>query len=234
MRNGAKRKAKQFIKEFRFYAITLDSLKTIIEKQGYTIVEFNSAYNSEHTDTLIKTLKLENRIIQSRGFSYADNSFRLVFVDESLTDEEKLIVLAHEEGHIYCKHLSRSSVIGEDVLDECEANEFSHYILEPTIARWLRGYTSQHKKTVIVVSLIVLIAILGIIAGVIKKKESSYYGNYYVTETGRKYHIEGCSYIKDKTNIHRMTIEEYESGKYEPCGKCLQGVNENSTESSGQ
>ena len=230
MRNGAKRKAKQFIKDFRFYSITLDSLKLIIEKQGYTIVEYNSTYNSEHVDTLIKTLNLENRIIQSRGFSYADNNFRLVFVDESLTDEEKLIVLAHEEGHIYCKHLSRSSVIGEDVLDECEANEFSHYILEPTIARWLREYTSQHKKAVIAISLIVLISFFGIIAGVIKKKESSYYGNYYVTETGQKYHVEGCSYIKDKTNVHRMTIEEYESGKYEPCGKCLPSVSENSDE----
>ena len=190
MRSGAKRKAKRFINEFRFYAITLDSLRSIIEKQGYTVIEYNSAYNSEHVDTLIKTLNLENRIIQSRGFSYADNNCRLVFVDESLTDEEKLIVLAHEEGHIYCKHLCKSSVIGEDVLDECEANEFSHYILEPTAARLLVGYTFYHKKTVIAVGLIAVIILLGITAGALKKRESTYYGNYYVTETGKKYHVE--------------------------------------------
>ena len=49
----------------------------------------------------------------------------------------------------------------------------------------------------------------------------SYYGEYYVTESGEKYHIEDCPVIKDKTNTHRLTIEEFESGKYEPCHICM-------------
>ena len=28
-------------------------------------------------------------------------------------------------------------------------------------------------------------------------------------------------FIKDKSNVHRMTVDEYESGEFEPCQICL-------------
>jgi hypothetical protein len=57
--------------------------------------------------------------------------------------------------------------------------------------------------------------------------EKTYYGEYYVTENGEKYHDEDCIYIKDKSNVHRLTIEEYESGEFEPCQICLLDISEN-------
>lgn len=42
-------------------------------------------------------------------------------------------------------------------------------------------------------------------------KESSYYGELYVTPTGNKYHKKDCIFIKGKTNSRRMTKEEFES-----------------------
>ena len=42
----------------------------------------------------------------------------------------------------------------------------------------------------------------------------------YRTETGDKYHVRDCMYIKDKTNVYRLTREEFDSGEYEPCGAC--------------
>lgn len=48
-----------------------------------------------------------------------------------------------------------------------------------------------------------------------------YYGEYYITSTGNKYHDKDCGYVKGKDNIERLTVEQYESGEYEPCGKCL-------------
>ena len=38
---------------------------------------------------------------------------------------------------------------------------------------------------------------------------------------GNKYHEKDCIFVKDKTNVHRMTEEEFESGEYEPCRICL-------------
>ena len=53
------------------------------------------------------------------------------------------------------------------------------------------------------------------------EKEKHYYGTYYITESGNKYHERNCIFVKDKTNIRRMTVEEFESGEYEPCAICL-------------
>ena len=57
------------------------------------------------------------------------------------------------------------------------------------------------------------------------QKEQSYYGEYYLTESGNKYHKEECIFIKDKTNVQRITVKEFESGEYAPCKMCLPNWN---------
>ena len=81
--------------------VTLDGLKRVIKSQGYTIIEFNHVSNSKDVEDLIKLLGVSKYIEQTKGFTYADEQRRLVFLHEDLSDEEKLLVLAHEEGHIY-------------------------------------------------------------------------------------------------------------------------------------
>ena len=81
----------------------------------------------------------------------------------------------------------------------------------------------RHK---VVATIIAVILVLGITSIPIIRQiqlSKSYYGEYYVTENGEKYHTADCPVIKDKTNTHRLTNEEYESGKYEPCQICIQG-----------
>ena len=41
----------------------------------------------------------------------------------------------------------------------------------------------------------------------------------YVTKTGDKYHLEGCSYLKSIGGI--MTEEEARRAGYEPCSRCI-------------
>ena len=48
-----------------------------------------------------------------------------------------------------------------------------------------------------------------------------YYGEYYVTPSGTKYHTKDCNFVSGKKNIHRLTKEEYESGEYKPCQICI-------------
>lgn len=45
--NTAKQSAKSFQREFSIYSITYPALKEAVEKQGYTVVEFNHIYNEE-------------------------------------------------------------------------------------------------------------------------------------------------------------------------------------------
>ena len=140
---------------------------------------------------------------------------------EDLSEEEKLMVLAHEEGHIYCEHMNTSPIIGRDVQDEYEANEFAHYLLNPSTSAKAKNSLRQHRKAACI-SVVVLVLLASLVTGLCyTNKEKTYYGEYYITATGNKYHEKDCIFVKDKTNVHRMTVEEYESGDYEPCKVCL-------------
>ena len=221
MKNNAKTKAKKFLSEYKINKLTLEDLCRIIKLQGYTIVEYNQIFNDENVAKLIDALGVQEAVDKSRGFTYADNQRRLVFLHEDLSDAEKLLVLAHEEGHIYCGHLSSAPIIGKDVVEEHEAGEFTHYILNRSIAERIGGFVKKNKKICGVVAIILAVIIVASLIFGFVKDQQSYYGEYYITASGNKYHEEMCIFVKDKTNTHRMTIEEYESGDYQPCGICL-------------
>ena len=137
--------------------VKLDGLKRVIKSQGYTIIEFNHVSNSKDVEDLIKLLGVSKYIEQTKGFTYADEQRRLVFLHEDLSDEEKLLVLAHEEGHIYCGHISSTSIMGKDVVEEYEANEFTHYILNKSIPQRFSTFVKTHRKGFVGIAMIVLI-----------------------------------------------------------------------------
>ena len=221
MGNSAKIKANAFLNEYRLQEVTLEDLRRIITSQGYTIVEFNHIFNDENVTALIEALGLDEMVEKAKGFTYADRHRRLVFLHEDLSDKEKLLVLAHEEGHIYCDHMSSVPVIGRDVVEEHEANEFTHYILNRGVTGKIGGFLKTHKKHCFIAAVSLIVCIIGLVIFLAIQKERSYYGEYYITSSGNKYHEEECIFVKNKSNIHRMTIEEYESGTYGPCGTCL-------------
>ncbi len=216
-----RKKVKQFRKEFNLDNLSCESLSEAIEKQGYTVVEFNNFSNNENVQALVEALKLTQNIIYSKGFTYANSNYRIVFVNESLSEEEKLIVLSHEQGHIYFGHLACAAVIGKDVKEEYEANEFAHYLLNPGGSAKAVKALKKHKKAVAgtLVSLAVILCTLFAVGFVHAK--NVYYGEYYVTSSGTKYHTKDCSFVSGKKNIHRLTQAEYESGEYEPCQVCI-------------
>ena len=44
---------------------------------------------------------------------------------------------------------------------------------------------------------------------------------YYVTKSGKKYHVEGCSYVKDLSACRALSAEEISQSSYEPCKRCI-------------
>lgn len=221
MDNEIKKKATSFLKEYGLQNVTLENLRSVIQKQGYTIVEYNNIFNSENVATLINALGLEDFCEHSKGFTYADTKRRLVFLHEDLSYEEKRMVLAHEEGHIYCNHLTSTPILGRDVIDEHEANEFAHYLLNPSRFSKIKHILHRNQKIVLISTIGLALLAAAVVALCYTHKQQSYYGEYYITESGSKYHEKDCIFVKDKTNVRRITIEEFESGEYEPCRICL-------------
>lgn len=42
----------------------------------------------------------------------------------------------------------------------------------------------------------------------------------YVTKTGTKYHLAGCTYLK--SSVNEISLDEAEEKGYEPCSKCVE------------
>ena len=209
----------KFRREFDIRDVTVESLEDAFRKQGFTIIEFNPVLNDPDVSTVLSSLGLQDRISHSNGFVFADSNYRLVFINEKLNVQEKRIVLAHEEGHYYCGHTFSRNVIGRSVIEEQEANEFSHYLLKGTLRSRITSIVSKYKKPLIIGSIIA-----GLVAGggAVKKEmhdRQLYEGEYYVTMNGTKYHLENCVTIQGH-DIRRMTKEDVEKGMYEPCSVC--------------
>lgn len=210
-----KKQATLFKKKHKVKVVSSKELVRALGNQGYTVIEYNGVKESPEVEVLRRELNLETWMKQSRCFTYQDDKYRLIFLQEGLTEEEQQIVLAHEIGHIWNNHLLKGCVIGDDVFQEYEANEFAHFLLADK-----RG---NKKRTKIIVICVALALILGIGAGIFlkgKHDKAIYTDDLYRTESGSKYHIRDCIYIKDKTDVYRLTIEEFNSGKYEPCEAC--------------
>lgn len=219
--NNVKKLAHDFCKKHKVLKPSYESMSNIAESLGYLIVEFNFIYNEEHVSVLIEKLKLDDAILREKGFTYVDSKHRLIFVNEDLSNDEKLMVLTHELGHIVCNHFSHINIIGLDVQEENQANEFAHYILVPEWnERIIRGIRSNRKQAIVASIAVILIIFVGILS-IYSFHEKKYYGEYYITESGQKYHEKECIFVKDKDNVHRLTEDEFETGDYEPCQICL-------------
>ncbi len=213
----ARKAASDFRRKYGKSVFGYDDLADAAEDLGYTLVGFNNVSNDGDVALLSEALGIQEYIARSRGFTYADGKRRLIFVHEGLSDDEKKIVLAHEIGHVVCGHLGRGNVIGNDVKEENEANEFSHYLLSPSAADRGAAGIGRHKKlfAALVAVLVAAVAVLAVL--LITNRAPS----YYATTSGNKYHAKDCSMIAGNTNVIELTEEQVASGKYEPCALCL-------------
>lgn len=221
MTENIKKETNRFIKQYSIKQLSFTVLKDVLNQQGYTLVEYNGIFNDEVVTALLQSLNLQDMVSQSRGFSYSDKNHRIVFVNEDLSDEERLMVLAHEEGHIYLNHMTSQCCIGYDVKQEHDANEFAHYLLNQNSFCKASFFLKRHKRVCISVVCVILAIAMGTTGFLVYNRNQSYYDEFYVTSSGQKYHRKDCIFVKNKTNISRLTKEQYASSEYDPCEICL-------------
>ena len=206
--------AKEFQKKYGIDKVNSKVLQSIIEVQGYRFIEFNGISDTKEVQTLINLLGLQQRVLSSKCFIFQNDHYRLLFIHEELNEEERMIVLAHEEGHIWNNHLIRNGSIYDDVKQEYEANEFAHYLLKDT--------SSEKRKRRFIVCM--FLVVIGVMLGVFFKQKHdaiTYTESLYITESGAKYHRKDCVYIRDRKDVHRMTLVEFDTGEYEACEVCF-------------
>lgn len=218
--NTYKRQAKNFISEFNITEINSETLKKAIEECGYKIIRYRPHFNKDNIYALMEKLDVIEFATGEKAFTYADSKNRFVFLCEDLSEEESCILLSHEAGHVYLKHLNNKNALpGQDITNEYEANEFSHYLLKKSLFRKMYFNFKKNKSkyiTAMIISAAILCSAI-IFSNVFSPKKESY---YYVTQNGEKYHRESCIYIKDKKNIKKYKIDELKEMGFSPCGVC--------------
>lgn len=197
-------------------------IKKVIKNQGFVIAEYSS-FDNDNSDSraLLKNLNLLEYAANVKGFTYANADLRIVFINEDLSEEEKIVVLLHEEAHILFKHYSHLPVFGESIKEELEANLFVNAVLQPSFIEKLKVVAILNKKYLQVAMGITLLISIIAVSYEYNVRESSYHGKYYVTRSGKKYHKENCLAVKNRTNTRRITVEEVKEGRYTPCKICL-------------
>ncbi len=107
--------------------------------------------------------------------------------------------------------------MGTDVVQEHEANEFVHFVLNPS----LRTRIAMRRKPIIISISVIVLAVVIIAFFRDFNQQKTYYGEFYITDTGHKYHKADCIFVKNKDNVRRLTQEEFDSGEFEACEMCL-------------
>ena len=53
-----------------------------------------------------------------------------------------------------------------------------------------------------------------------KKDGTEYYKEYYVSISGKRYHVAGCHHLDGKEK-KRLTVDDIKSDSYQPCEDCI-------------
>lgn len=115
--------------------VSSDDIRNYLEKQGWVFVIYD--IEDKESEKMLKRLNVYETARLHKGFSYKKGSVKLVFFRGHLSEIQRLIVFAHELGHIELNHFSVNGILGyvaDGMINdehEQEANEFSAYFLAP-------------------------------------------------------------------------------------------------------
>lgn len=108
--------------------LTSQAVVSVLNKDGYDVIFFNTPEG----DTALKAYGLFEYSKTTDAFTFC-NKTKIVFVNEKLTEPDRLRVLLHEAGHIKLGHIDTDDVHQSDnPIMEAEANAFMLEVMSPT------------------------------------------------------------------------------------------------------
>lgn len=147
-----------FLKELKG-KVDFCSVRNYLSGKGFSVAFYNP---EKDNDLLIKynVLQFSKTV---KGFTIFRKDFMAVFIDESISCEEKLYVLLHETGHIILGHIEKKNIQDERFM-EMEADAFAYKALEVAQA---------HKviKTAVQISAPLVVTALGCACLAMKRKD---------------------------------------------------------------
>lgn len=205
----------------------------IRRKYGYT------SYGYHKDEEKLHETKTYEHSAERPAFTYCKDGKRYVFYNDTLSEKDITILLAHELGHLYYDHLYRH-VDSDDtpIYKEQQAHIFAGYLLDSA------DYKAYSTKAVLSLTLALICFFCGTFCSktpsqVISLPEETVITSapvspstttesiqdsqsyVYVAKTGTVYHIDqDCSYIKGNSSVRKMTLESAEDASLPLCSRC--------------
>ena len=204
------RAAKKFIRHDLKYHVNSENIILYLRKSGYSVI----FYDVDKGHNIIAEYKMSDLSKRVNAFTVCKGNNKYVFARTGLSEENLLCALVHETGHIILGHLSPDRVPQNKRLDEMEAETFSYIVL-------------HHKPEYIQAICISLVSFLALSAAIGISTKASYdtdvrftaaNDKVIVTQSGNKYHREGCISIKNSDYIFLPRSEAEKL--YDPCKIC--------------
>lgn len=222
----------KFLREYNLFKerITYVKLKDIIKSQGFIIKEFRDA--SELTDETLRDYAAHYNC-----FAFIGSDKKMVFINAALSERDKLVLLLHEEGHIYNEHFTGITGVIHLTNTQFEktANDFCTATLKYS------GKLSSLAFYIMVGAFVCSVSALTLMRPdtnisntiIVKNIENEtqapahseeYTQTVYYTSGGEVYHLsKECRYLSNSKEILQGTIRE--SGKKRCCEGCLKKYN---------
>lgn len=208
-------KKAKLLRKFTKGKISIPSLIKYLEKQGYSVVFFNTPEGNE----LLTLYGIEPG--NARAFTYRGTT-NVIFVDNTICTSDKLYSLLHECAHIVLGHIGSGEI---EFIDkraaENEAEAFAYFVM---------NYSAIRRKTVVrtLIASVALAAVLFLSSSLLTKaRHSNSKGVYtplsndeivYISETGAKYHRPSCRYAVDYNSSALTKSEAMKT--HTPCSVC--------------
>lgn len=203
--------------------LSYHAVKYDFEHRGWRFVLFNT----DNGDRLLG--QISSDLLQyaktTDGFVYKGTTAQYVGIDANLSDEQRLLTMIHEAGHIELGHKLN---LEYDAQAEAEAERFVAYVQKYKPSPWRR-----HGKGIIICACCLAALLVGgtiyfavhslqqpdnpVSAPAIQPGEDP---TVYYTSSGEKYHKEGCPIIKYKTNVTAVKLSEAIK-EFKPCEFCF-------------
>lgn len=197
------RVAKLFIKKELKNQITFEAMSNYAIRMGYIITFYSDAVPNE----FILKYNLQDYASKVHAFTFRKSAAKYIFIDSTISAENKLCSLAHELGHIVLKHMDIDKNVADERLHEMQAEFFAYTVLK------YQPYKYKYALFAVILSA----TLIGI--GAVSYQSNTFSADMvYITPTGNKYHAENCIHVKDKNCT--VTTKMQASKNYLPCTVC--------------
>jgi len=157
-------KAWEFLEKYDVSKMDEGNLINALFDQGYTVVEFDRSFSGINVKRMLDHLGMVEKAASSACFTYSDKNYKLIFLSDELSDEDKLRSLACEQWYILNEYFANNPQKTAGSSDEKDAQAFAGHILSPSgTYRFLHFMKRNTYKIVLTVAAILFVAALVIL-----------------------------------------------------------------------